>query len=133
MGCSCRCGNPGCSWQSVEWHIGRSGHKEGNLCLGFSSIGFMDVIHLDCTLKSRGEEQDGVVSRWLREDNEEERSGWYCRCSGLHPACECGWLACYRSYNPVEGRESSWCMLSEAPGEGSWYCLQGQYSVGEVE
>ena len=36
-----------------------------------------------------------------------------------------GWLVCHRSYIPVEGRENSWCMLSDAPGMGSWCCLHG--------
>jgi len=33
---------------------------------------FLDIIHLNCILKSIGEEQDGVVGRWLREDD----GGW---------------------------------------------------------
>ena len=45
-----------------------------------------------------------------------ERSGWYCCVSGPHPGCERGWLSCYRSCIPVEGKENSWCMVSEAPG-----------------
>ena len=62
-----------------------------------------------------------------------ERSGLHYCCLGPHPVCECGCLACYKSYIPVEGRENSWCIISEVLGVGSQCCFQGWYPVGEIE